>query len=482
MDLPTKTDRRGLRDWFIITVIILIGFLCLIIAGSMAMRFSPRWQLPSSMDSSIDPNSEYLTRRPQGYIEPLDEAILTPPVWIGFFQTPGASVPQPSPLPTRTIAASTVVVMPTATGPIAATLIPTNTIIYIPVSPTNTAVHIPVSATHTQRPAPSNTATATATATLTATATATATTTVTATPTNTSSEADLTITKDDGVAMYSGGSVLTYTVIVTNNGPANVTGAIITDDFVATHFENWTWKCTAQTGGASGCDDAATNTSNFSDTVDLPNGASIHYTVTALVLKPATGDLVNTAKISGPVTNTDNNTSNNQDSDIDQYLPAASFPMGNVGETKDGVSEVIDPGDSLILRFSTPLVVNGHGGYDLVYYERPNGAGIAMDIVGLEVGDGNNWYRIFYWGDEAADTNSNMDISVIGGSENDNRDFTSPPPGFLYNGTGVLIQLDGVVPPGTYPYIRIISPPAPGYSSGTNIDGGCELDAIAILN
>lgn len=470
MDLPTKTDRRGLRDWFIITVIILIGFLCLIVAGSMAVRFSPRWQLSSNMDSSIDPNSDYLTRRPQGYIEPVDEAILTPPIWIEFFQTPGATVPQQTPLPTRTVAASTSVVMPTATGPAAATLIPTNTVVYFPVSPTNTTVHNPASPTNTQITVPLNTSTSTATAT------------ATATPTNISVEADLAIIKDDGVSMYSGGSILTYTVIVTNNGPANVTGAVVADDFLLTHFENWSWKCTALNGGASGCDATANNTDNFSDTVDLPKGASIQYTVTVLVLKTATGDLVNTAKVGVPATNTDSNSSNNQDSDTDQYLAAASFPQGNVGETRDGVSDVIDEGDSLTLRFSTPLVVNGHGGYDLVYYERPNGAGIAMDIVGLEVGDGNNWYRIFYWGDEAADTNSNMDISVIGGSENDNRDFTSPPAGFLYNGTGVLIELDGIVPPGTYPYIRIISPPAPGYPNGTNIDGGCELDAIAILN
>ena len=68
-----KTNNRELRDWFIITVIILIGFLCLIVAGSMAVRFSPSWELNASMDSLLDPNSDFLTRRPLGFFEPVDE-------------------------------------------------------------------------------------------------------------------------------------------------------------------------------------------------------------------------------------------------------------------------------------------------------------------------------------------------------------------------------------------------------------------------
>jgi uncharacterized repeat protein (TIGR01451 family) len=445
--------------------IILIGFLCLIVAGSMAVRFAPSWKLPSNMDSNLDPNSDYLTRRSQGYVEPLDPAILTPPVWIGFFQTPGAAIPQqtPLPLPTQTAAiTSTSVGLPTTTIPAATISSPTSTIRYIPGSPTNT-----------QRPAPRDTGTATVTSTATATATPTA----TGTP---SINADLAIIKDDGVLMYSAGGVLTYKIIVTNNGPANVTGALITDMFPA-QFENWAWTCTSQNGGASGCDATTSNPANFSDTVDLPNGASIQYTVTAHVLKTASGDLTNTVRVDVPATNVESDSSNNIASDTDQFLATVTLPIGNIGETKDNVTELLPPGDFTTIAFSTPLVVNGHGGYDLVYYEMPNGAGIAMDIVGLEISDGNNWYTIFYWGDDAADTNSNMDISVLGGSETDNRDFTSPPPGLLYDGTGVVIELDGIVPPGTYPYIRIISPPTAAYPYGVSNDGGCEIDAIAIL-
>jgi hypothetical protein len=127
------------------------------------------------------------------------------------------------------------------------------------------------------------------------------------------------------------------------------------------------------------------------------------------------------------------------------------------------------------LTFGTPVVVGGHAGYDLVFYELPSGAGIMMDYVILQVSDGYNWYTIFNWGDNNADTNSNLNINAIGGSESDNRDFsTSPASDVLHNASGVLIDLDGVVPNGTYLYIRIMSP------SGDTGDG-TDVDAIEVL-
>jgi uncharacterized repeat protein (TIGR01451 family) len=334
-------------------------------------------------------------------------------------------------------------------------LLPTNSIVYIPASPTNTSK---------PAPPPANT------------------------PTNTAIpavDADLQITKDDGVLMYSAGSTLTYTIILTNNGPANITGAFITDNIPA-QFEYWAWSCTAENGGASGCDKTAINNANFSDTVDLPNGASIEYTVSAQVLVSASGDLVNTAQLAIPATNVESDPSNNVVSDTDNFLPTSTLPTGNIGDTPDGKIGIVMPGDSTTIRFSTPLVVNGHAGYDLVYYEMAHDTGIAMDVVALEIGDGSSWYTVFYWGNNVADTNSTMDFSVLGETaadnpETDNRDFMSPPPGLLYDGTGIAIELDGIVPPGTYPYVRFISPPAPGYPDGVNSDGGVEVDAIVIL-
>jgi uncharacterized repeat protein (TIGR01451 family) len=427
-----------------------MGFLCLIAAGSLAIRFPSSWKPSANMQSLLDPNSDFLTRRPQSLIEPVDQRILTPPAWFGFFQTPGVTVLPPTLLPTNTQApAATPTVQSAETSNPTAT--PTSTVIYFPPPP----------ATHTSTSVPPPPATAT--------------------PTNIPPRlVDLQITKDDGISMYSPGSILTYTITVTNNGPSNVNNAVITDAFPV-QLDTWEWICTSQTGGAKGCNAAGSNGTNFSDTVSLPNGSRIVYTVRAQVLLSAVGDLVNTAVVAAPAPFIEADPLNNVAIDTDIFLATSLLPIGNIGDIQDGITDLVAPGNAVTIQFSAPLVVNGHPGYDLVYYELANGGGIQMDLVVLEIGNGTNWYTVFYWGDDVADTNSNLDSDLLSVSETDNQDFSSPPAGLLYNGTGVTIELDGVVPPGTYPYFRIISPPTAGYPLGVDTDGGCEVDAIVIL-
>ena len=61
--------------------------------------------------------------------------------------------------------------------------------------------------------------------------------------------ADLTITKDDGTATYIPGGSLTYTIVVSNAGPSDVTGATVADTFSAL-LTNVTWTCAAAGGAA----------------------------------------------------------------------------------------------------------------------------------------------------------------------------------------------------------------------------------------
>src|SRR5512147_992889 len=105
-----KVPEQERRDWLIIPVILGIGSLCVIIAGQWALRFSPNWKLNTDMHSNLDPNSDFLTRRPSGFVEPIDASILTQPAWLNLFLTPGASFATgtPFPTPTSTSLASTV--------------------------------------------------------------------------------------------------------------------------------------------------------------------------------------------------------------------------------------------------------------------------------------------------------------------------------------------------------------------------------------
>lgn len=94
-----------------------------------------------------------------------------------------------------------------------------------------------------------------------------------------------------------------------------------------------------------------------------------------------------------------------------------------------------------------------------------------MDMVIIQISeDGSNWHTVFYWGNGIADTNSNLNINIIGGSEDDNRDIASS---WLINGTGVGIDIDALGLSDTYPYLRITAP-----SGGAG--DGCDVDAIQI--
>ena len=85
-----KNERRG---WILVAVLLLIGLLCVILAGNLAIRFAPRWSVQADMRSRINLDGAYYTPQPSYNLPPLDPAILTPPVWINFFLTPGQSIP-----------------------------------------------------------------------------------------------------------------------------------------------------------------------------------------------------------------------------------------------------------------------------------------------------------------------------------------------------------------------------------------------------
>lgn len=131
--------------------------------------------------------------------------------------------------------------------------------------------------------------------------------------------ADLSITKDNGVTQVAPGDPVTYTIIATNNGPNDVTGGRVADAFVA-ELLNVTWTCVGAGGGVC----TAAGTGDISDVVNLPNGATVTYTVDATVDPNARGvmvqgrpSLVNTALVFSNVDVADPNLANNAATDVD---------------------------------------------------------------------------------------------------------------------------------------------------------------------
>src|SRR5260221_7136953 len=445
-----QTREKESRDsGIIIILILLLGFVCIILASGWALRFAPSWKLNTNMGSNLNPNSDFLTSRPANFIEPIDPAILTQPAWINVFLTPGILLPTRTPLPTSTVTSipsktSTPIIIPTQTT------VPTNTlppiIVVVPTS-TKKSLPPPPPATDTSVPPPPPTSTNTS---------------VPPPP-----SADLQITKTDNATNYDANISVQYTIVVSNAGPSNVTGAAVNDTFSA-NLTGVAWTC-AGSGGAS-C--TASGAGNISDSaVNLPVGTSVTYSANATVIAAPSGPLVNTAMIIPPAGITDPAPGNNSATDTDQLIVASAFPSQLT--SPDGTTLNMSSGSFLDLKFGTPLTL-GSSSY-IVYYPDPAAPTLQMDAVILQIGDGKNWYTILNWGDGAP--NPNTDIPAF---PPNSTDCTSEPDNclidasLLTNSPGITINVGAFIPAGTYPYIRVISPSNPPDTS----NDGVSIDAI----
>lgn len=126
--------------------------------------------------------------------------------------------------------------------------------------------------------------------------------------------ADLEASITNGIPAVGWGNPVQYTLSVVNNGPNPVTGATV--EYTApAELTGVTWTCTAS-GGAT-CN--ASGTGNINESVSLPNGAAVVFTIDATVVAGAgSGTIVNTATVTAPGTVTDNVSSNNTAVDTDQ--------------------------------------------------------------------------------------------------------------------------------------------------------------------
>ena len=162
---------------------------------------------------------------------------------------------------------------------------------------------------------------------------------------------DLSVTKDDNTTYYLSGGTLTYTIVVTNNGPADALSATVSDA-LPPQIASWTWECVSATGGASGCTAAADLTADFSDDVDLPQLATITYKVTAIVSDTASGPLTNSVSVT-PKGMSDMNLLDNTATDVDQ---PASLQV-----TKDDGLSIVGVGSTLTYQ----IVITNTGAIDL---------------------------------------------------------------------------------------------------------------------
>lgn len=143
---------------------------------------------------------------------------------------------------------------------------------------------------------------------------------------------DVGVTKTDGATSSVPGSTITYTVTVSNTGPSVAAGVTLTDALPA-GLTGVAFASTAA-GGATG---NTSGTGDLNETLTLPPGATVVYTITATIDPAATGDLVNTVTTAVPTGTTDSNPANDTATDTNTLTPQV-----DVGVTKtDGVTTVV---------------------------------------------------------------------------------------------------------------------------------------------
>lgn len=149
--------------------------------------------------------------------------------------------------------------------------------------------------------------------------------------------ADLIISKSVTPSIVVPGLPVTYTMIVTNTGPADADGAAALDLFPPT-ITGVTWTCS----GANGASCAQSGGSgNLEMTLPaLPVGGSATITMTGIVAANATGDLVNTAQVLPPVGVVDPTFTNNSAAISSSLTPRTDLavtqtvpPSAVVGQT-----------------------------------------------------------------------------------------------------------------------------------------------------
>lgn len=161
-------------------------------------------------------------------------------------------------------------------------------------------------------------------------------------------EVDLAVTKTDGQTSAVPGTMVTYTVTVTNNGPSTISSLTLTDTIPAAlggvTFTPSTGSYNSGTGAWSG--------------LTLASGQSITMQVKGTIDPAATGNLVNSVTVAPPSGATDTNSGNNTASDTDTLTPQVDLAV-----TKTDNSTTAVPGTNvtytIVVSNSGPSTANG---------------------------------------------------------------------------------------------------------------------------
>jgi uncharacterized repeat protein (TIGR01451 family) len=174
---------------------------------------------------------------------------------------------------------------------------------------------------------------------------------------------DLSVTLTDGRRIVTPGGTTTYTAVVQDTGDVTATGAVFAFP-VPAGVSAMTWTAAA-TGGATGFTPAGSGP--IADSLTLPPGASVTYTVTAMISPAATGTVTATAALTPPPGFPDDDPANNTATDVDAVLVGGRLIAAGPGSAS--LPEV-----ALFAGDGTPL-------YTLTAYDPTFGGGVRVAVA-----------------------------------------------------------------------------------------------------
>jgi uncharacterized repeat protein (TIGR01451 family) len=121
-----------------------------------------------------------------------------------------------------------------------------------------------------------------------------------------STDASVSTTVTSTSTAYTPGGPLQYTITIGNSGPASAPGTTVVDTFPSA-YAGALWTCAAS--GSASC--TSSGSGNIIDTVNLPSGGQVVYTVNGTVIAGTTGTLSNSATAIVHAPTTDPNTTDN---------------------------------------------------------------------------------------------------------------------------------------------------------------------------
>jgi uncharacterized repeat protein (TIGR01451 family) len=151
---------------------------------------------------------------------------------------------------------------------------------------------------------------------------------------------DLTVTVDDGVSLAAPGATLTYTIVVTNQGPGTATGVVIRD-----MLSSGTGFVSASDGGS------ATGSVVTWPAFDLAEGQSAMRTLTARVATSFPAGLTDLTNVATVADDGSQGLDPEPDDNTDEDVNALNAPPDVVVSVDNGVSQIL-PGQRLDYRIT----------------------------------------------------------------------------------------------------------------------------------